>query len=255
MVVRPEVLVAIAKGLRATYLPPAWQGEVDGSDEQMLRVTVSDMHRPVVEVAPPAARPRFEAARMEDRLVLALDPALLGRYPPFGEPREFYDPYLFGVANTIRCGFRVGIAPPADYLEAIAAEIARHLRTHYPSMQEGLSTSRLEQAIAYVGAHLSEPLTVDQLAAAAHLSVFHFSRMFRRSMGLTPHAYITQRRLELAKHLLATTELPIAHVAERAGYLTQAHFTRAFKEATTLTPLRYRREFGPSLGQVSRGQG
>jgi AraC family transcriptional regulator len=72
------------------------------------------------------------------------------------------------------------------------------------------------------------------------LSQFHFARMFRRSVGRPPHGYLTDLRMERAKQLLRETDLPLAQVAARVGYQTQAHFTGVFHREVGTTPRTYR---------------
>jgi AraC family transcriptional regulator len=68
----------------------------------------------------------------------------------------------------------------------------------------------------------------------------HFSRLFRQTMGESPHQFVLRRRLEHARHLLAATELPLTHVAA-CGFADQSTFTRAFTRALGVTPRAYRR--------------
>lgn len=103
-----------------------------------------------------------------------------------------------------------------------------------------LSAERLAQVEKLVTERLGEAIHVEDLAAAAGLSPFHFSRMFHAATGKAPHAYVTARRMEAACHLLATTDLPLAQVATRVGYRTQAHFTGVFHRHVGVTPRTYR---------------
>ena len=238
----PQAPVVSAASLSAVYVPHYWEGPIPQPHPAAVRFSVADLADPIVELLPPGTGAVAMRVRPEDQVVLAIDSALLGRRPAQMEARECCDPYLYREANTIRCGFRVGRPPPPAYLDSIAHSIARHLKDHYPVVKRGLSARRLERALAFIDAHLAEGIGVAQIAAAAHLSEFHFSRMFRRSMGLAPHAYITQCRLELARELLSGTDLLLADIAGRTGYQTQAHFTHAFREAFGKTPLRYRND-------------
>jgi AraC-like DNA-binding protein len=77
------------------------------------------------------------------------------------------------------------------------------------------------------------------LAALAGVSRFQLLRAFRRETGITPHAYLIQRRVSAARRLLAAGEIP-AQAAAAAGFSDQSHMTRAFVRYLGVTPARYR---------------
>ncbi len=106
-----------------------------------------------------------------------------------------------------------------------------------------LSDERLEASLAVVNSRLSAELSTKDMARAAGLSEFHFSRAFKKSTGQSPYAYIIARRIEAAKVLLGEGRLPIVQVAAAVGYTTQAHFTGAFRQHTGTTPKVYRDGF------------
>jgi AraC-like DNA-binding protein len=83
------------------------------------------------------------------------------------------------------------------------------------------------------------PVTLSELAALASVSRFQLLRGFARAVGTTPHAYLVQRRVHLARQLLAAGETPAA-AALRAGFADQSHMTRAFVRQLGVTPARYR---------------
>lgn len=112
--------------------------------------------------------------------------------------------------------------------------------TRTPPGTGKLSAERLAQVEKLVSERLGEAIHVEDLAAAAGLSPFHFSRMFHASTGKAPHAYVTSRRMEEACRLLAGTDMPLAQVATRVGYRTQAHFTGVFHRHVGVTPRTYR---------------
>ena len=89
-------------------------------------------------------------------------------------------------------------------------------------------------------AHLDEDITLDRLAGEACLSPYHFARAFKAATGAPPHRYLTDRRLERAKILIAANQLPLAAIAAACGFSSQAHFTKTFKAATGATPGVYR---------------
>jgi transcriptional regulator GlxA family with amidase domain len=104
----------------------------------------------------------------------------------------------------------------------------------------GLPQDKLKAVLGHIDESLGESLKVRDLAQRVGLSQFHFARMFRRSVGRPPHEYLTDLRMERAKQLLRETDLPLAQVATRVGYQTQAHFTGVFHREVGVTPRSYR---------------
>jgi AraC family transcriptional regulator len=104
----------------------------------------------------------------------------------------------------------------------------------------GLVDRRIRRAVELMHAHLERDLPLGELARAAHLSPFHFARLFKKLTGATPHAYLASLRAARAQALLAETDLSITEVAERVGYASSSHFAKAFRQATGLTPRAYR---------------
>ena len=160
--------------------------------------------------------------------------------------RDCVDPYLFRMGLALRCGFRRGLLPTESYLESLAEPLASHLQRYYtrPLRQReksGLSEGRLAKALAFVDAHVFEAVPLAALADAANLSLFHFGRMFKRSMGVSPAAYMIRQRVEVAEELLARSSMSIAEVASRLGFQTQAHFCTAFKRVRGIPPSHHRR--------------
>lgn len=99
-------------------------------------------------------------------------------------------------------------------------------------------------------ARYSEPLGVDELAAAAGLSRAHFSREFRRTFGVSPHAYLLTRRLERAAALLRNTDNSVAEICLAVGLQGVGSFTTSFKRAFGRTPTGYRASFPPASDQA-----
>lgn len=104
----------------------------------------------------------------------------------------------------------------------------------------GLSPVHLERALAAIQARLPGSTLVADLAAALPMSPFHFARAFKVSVGVPPHRYILQQRIERAKALLARPDLSIAQVSAQAGFKTTSHFTSVFRQIAGETPARYR---------------
>ena len=106
----------------------------------------------------------------------------------------------------------------------------------HPATDRGLAPRQLDRVLGLVEDDLAAPLTVPDLAATAHVSPFHFSRLFRASTGFSPHQYVLRRRLARARDLLLTTDLPVAAVATRCGFADQSHLTRHVRREFGATP-------------------
>jgi AraC family transcriptional regulator len=104
----------------------------------------------------------------------------------------------------------------------------------------GLVDRRVRRAVEMMHAHLGRELPLEELAAAAYLSPFHFARLFKKVTGAPPHAYLAALRIEHARTLLATTDLSVTDIATRVGYSSSSHFTKAFRQSTGLTPRAFR---------------
>jgi AraC-like DNA-binding protein len=96
----------------------------------------------------------------------------------------------------------------------------------------------------------AEPLTVDDLAAAAHLSRAHFSREFKRAFGESPYGYLLTRRLERAASLLRGTDWSVADICMAVGLTSVGSFTSSFAGAYGKTPTAYRASFPPAAALV-----
>ena len=89
-------------------------------------------------------------------------------------------------------------------------------------------------------------VAVEDLAKEAGLSASHFSRLFKRTLGQSPHRFVVSYRVEQARKMLSDPDLPLAGVAVRCGFSDQAHFSRLFKQVQGVTPRAYRASLRPS---------
>lgn len=111
----------------------------------------------------------------------------------------------------------------------------------------GLSPQVRRRVLEYIEAHLdgaSGPLSLGAIAGIAHLSEYHFARMFRASMMCSVHVWVTQRRLMRARDLLVKGVLPMEQVAAACGFASAGHLIRSFKKHWGLTPARFRQCVG-----------
>lgn|GEM_PF-1537619 len=116
--------------------------------------------------------------------------------------------------------------------------LAEMVAGHQDQRQSGLAA----RAAAYLEGHFPEEISLTAIAEELHISPFYLSHVFRQSMGITFSEYLTRVRVEEAKRLLASTDLPVGEIAARVGYREPNYFGRVFKKATGQTPLAWRRE-------------
>jgi AraC family transcriptional regulator len=167
---------------------------------------------------------------------------------------SFQDPLVAEMAYAIRSELQRETSAGSMLIETLAPSLAARLAQNHVgttardvsarAAQAGLDRRRLTRVLDYIEANLDGDLTLGCLASIACLSRFHFSRAFKAAIGRSPHAYVSAKRLELAKQLLGTGDQPLAHIALTLKFSCQANFTRAFRESTGQTPAQYRRSVG-----------
>ncbi len=123
----------------------------------------------------------------------------------------------------------------------ILAELYRLGGMPFPNTKGGLAAWAERRCIELMRARFSEDISLDELAAEARLSPFHFARMFKHSVGVPPRVYLTQLRLERACQLLEKTELPITEIALEVGYSSNQVLARVFLKHHRMTPSDFRR--------------
>lgn len=135
------------------------------------------------------------------------------------------------------------------YTESLAHLLAIHLLRQYCAFkpvlkqyQGGLSQHSLQQVLDYIHTHLEQVISLSKLANTAGVSKYYFIKLFKRSMGITPHQYLIQQRVEQAKRLLKRSDLPINEIALQCGFTGQSHLTKTFQDASSVTPKAYRQQ-------------
>lgn len=106
-----------------------------------------------------------------------------------------------------------------------------------PDEQRG----HVDDAIRYIREHYSEKISLEDMARHVNMSQFHFARVFKKSCGYSPHEFVMMTRINHAKHLLGTTELPVKVIAQMVGYQNVTTFTNAFGNRVGVSPSMFRK--------------
>jgi AraC family transcriptional regulator len=133
------------------------------------------------------------------------------------------------------------------YVESLTQVLVVHLLRHYAksiqivnSENRNLTRNQLQQAIDYIYANLNRDLSLAELAGVINISPTYFASLFKQAMGVSPHQYVIQQRVEQAKTMLKRTDLAIADIALQVGFSSQSHLTQQFKRLTGMTPKQIR---------------
>lgn len=186
-------------------------------------------------------------------IVLAVEPTLLKQVgqdwvnPDQIELRPQFmsepDTLIQSILLTLKGEATIGGMGSPLLIDSLKTALAVHLLRNYcvtrprlSSYSNGLSQVTLTLVEEYINNHLHQDLKLDEIAAIAQISPYHFLRLFKQSMGITPHQYILQCRLHRAKHLLQSSDLSITEIAIQTGFCDQSHLTRHFKRTTGVTP-------------------
>ncbi len=156
------------------------------------------------------------------------------------------DGLIQGIISTLRDELEFGKVGGNLLIDSLKTTLAIHLLRNYCTTQpkpsnyanyaNGLSQFTLQQVTEYIHEHLHQDLKLIELSAIAQLSPYYFLRLFKQRLGITPHQYILQCRIEKAKHLLQQTQLSIADIALQTGFSDQSHMTRCLKQKLGMTP-------------------
>lgn len=157
----------------------------------------------------------------------------------YGNP----DPFVQHVAGLLKQAYVSGGPVTRLHAESSAVVLTEHLRTSTGAHRVEpaghdipLAPRRLKQVVEYVHGNLQADLSINALSRLARMSAFQFARQFKAAIGIPPHQYVLEKRVELALQLLRNSRLPIAEVAYACGFATQAHLTTVFRRITGSTP-------------------
>lgn len=164
----------------------------------------------------------------------------IGSVPPMTELMGLGE--LAQAAAEGRCSLgvdEVGMIFTARFVELVSGYRRK------PVQMRSLDRRRAVESALWIDEHAEQPINLELLAREADLSPFHFLRMFKKAIGITPHQFLLRSRLRHATRLLATDDRPITDVGLDAGFSDLSNFVRTFHRATGMSPAKFR--------QASRG--
>jgi AraC-like DNA-binding protein len=168
----------------------------------------------------------------------------LDALPSLSPDLGFEDPIILNAARGIGAEIRDRNPLSAMLVESYTATIFAQLmrRQRYPASvrKGGLAPMNLNRVIQKIDDHLTADLSLLQLADLAGLSVPHFCRAFRQTLGCPPYTFIIRRRIERAKDFLRHSSMPVTDIALSCGFSSSSHFSNAFRREVGTTPVAYR---------------
>ncbi|MCE7981131.1 MAG: AraC family transcriptional regulator [Caldilinea sp. CFX5] len=159
------------------------------------------------------------------------------------------DAFLHQLGLALLTELKNGGIAGQRYVATLTHTLALHLLRNHALLQRapatctaGLAPQTLRKVLDYIEDHLPQSLTQAEVAAIAHVSPFHFARLFKQATGQSLHQYILSRRIAAAQRLLLAGRLTLADIALQVGFTDQSHLTRHFKRQCGMTPKLFAQE-------------
>jgi AraC-like DNA-binding protein len=169
---------------------------------------------------------------------------LFGELPPFHASVNIADSFLHRIVIELNNAVTNHARSRPLLIDSLCVSLLIHLNSRYPVVQtqrvNGMLTSAQLLAVSdYIHSRLGENTSMQQLCALVNLSRFHFTRLFKTTVGITPHKYILKSKIEYAKSFMTRGKGAILDAAYRLSFADHAHFTKTFRKFTGTTPKAY----------------
>ena len=158
------------------------------------------------------------------------------------------DRLIFTIALALRDEVTKDCPKGYLYVDSLLTTLAIHLSNNYrlnkfkrkeQKFRLGLSEYQQNQAINYIQSNLDKNIRLTEMAKAVGLSQYHFTRLFKRSLGVSPLRYVLQCRIEKSKELLRSRKMAITEVAKATGFSSSSYFIKQFHQIVGVTPRAY----------------
>ncbi len=195
----------------------------------------------------PGTRDRLHWQGASERLILSFEASLLegiagSPAPSFRNRWSLDDPGLAHLLRGMEAERAAGWPLGTLYADLLGLGLARHLLERHASspqafeLQGKLPMPKLRRTLEFMTANLDRDLRLEEIAAEAGLSAFHFAREFRATTGQTPYQYLLDQRISHAKTMLRATDWQVGEVGRLVGFGSPVNFVRAFRQRVGVTP-------------------
>src|SRR5215469_12649275 len=213
------------------------------------RALSHEPHAGSLAICPTGADYSADASGSVEAIILAIDPGKFALTAAEGsaldaqliERLSAHDQPLLGLARELASESANGHPNGPLFWSEIANDLlagllARHTSNFDGRLRGALGKDVLQRLRDYIMAHLDEPIEVAALAGIAGRSEFHFTRVFTRSVGMTPHRYVVHQRLQRAVELLRDGRSGLAEIAALTGFADQSHLSRWVRRVHGVSP-------------------
>jgi AraC family transcriptional regulator len=170
----------------------------------------------------------------------------------FVSQRSVADPSIAWCARTFHSELTADVPNGLLYVDTVTIGLILHLLATYgvakPKViapRGKLNSFQLRAVVEFIHSNLADDVSLTALAEQAHISPFHFARLFRRTVGLPPHQFVSRLRVQRAIGFLRRGRMPLAEIAIACGFHDQPHLIHAFRTVTGTTPTQYVRRTQP----------
>jgi AraC family transcriptional regulator len=209
-----------------------------------------------VEIIPANTPSVWEVAEKDTYLALSVSPEILSAVaehldldPGRIEIRNRFqvrDAQLESIGWALKAEMESGYPSGQLYFDSLALSVAARLVRCHSSVSpvpvnggksiRRMSGPKLREVLSYIEDHLSQNVSLADIAGVAGLSVSHFKSLFRESVGMPAHQYLVRRRLERAKSLLGEGKMSISQIALETGFSHQSHLARHMRRVLGVSP-------------------
>lgn len=218
------------------------------------RSFVSDMLHGEMTLMPRGVPSQWSWNSSCDRLDVIVSPDVFGD----GSKLDVVDRYVFRDSEMeviCRCLYQklsLNSVPEQLYVESLVTKLAVFLLLRHSAASQaarilpssGLTRNQARRVLDYIESNLSRELTLSELAGIAELSLHHFARMFKQTVGVALYRYVLERRVERAKMMLRAASANLVDISLSVGFYSQSHFTSTFHRMVGATPTEFQGAHG-----------